>query len=104
DLAGQIGTNARNQRGRDHRSSLKDIGRRRRHDAVRRRGAPIDSRVEESQLLVLRGWLPGLAIAASQVETGEVRYCGASRCTGRIRGASLGLEKDFAYARGFFLC
>ena len=54
DLAGQVGAQAGDQRGGDHRARLQNVFAGRRLDAVRAGGAPIDGAVEKSELVILR--------------------------------------------------
>ena len=73
DLARKVGTDAGDERGRDHGPGLKDVGRCRRRDTIRRDGLPVHGSIEESRVPVLR------------------RGLSAEAKTGTLDGVALGL-------------
>ena len=55
DLAGQVGAQAGDQRGGDHRARLQNVFAGGGLDAVGAGGAPVDGAVEKGELVILRG-------------------------------------------------
>lgn len=100
DLAGQIGADASNEHGGNHRSCLKDERRSRSHDPIRRCGPAIDGRIQKRKLPILRGLLSELPGQAGEIEAGNVWR---GRATGRPGCRTwLGLEEDAAGAGRLF--
>ncbi len=94
DLAGMVGANTGDERGSDYRSCLKDLGRCRGRDAIRRHGAPIDWGIDECQLAILsRLW----AALTSGSHACEPR----SGAAWHNAGSGFGLEEHPAGAGGF---